>query len=446
MEIIQREELDIRMPPAVDNPDSDALQSNVKSLEVQQNMIEEQLRRITGISSGIIYLIKPDGTFLFVNDAVESILHYRPQELIGRHFATILARGEQERVSRETVLPGYRGKITGPEGAPKLFNERRTRSRRTSNLEVSLLTKENLDCGSCEGDVTGIVSSEGAFKDIAKPGAKKPEMEFCGSQGIIYDITHYKRIEREKHELEKHLAEVEKHDMLGRFAGSIAHDLNNKLGIIVGYADILNSRIDSSVLSELLDKIVRSAQYCAEVTSQLLSFADERTFRIAHVNANELIEKVIRFLKHTISPRVHIKPYYHVDGPLIECDPAELQNAILKLAVQFGDVIGESGDLIFSVKRKKINQSAAREHGFISNADAFVRITIISARLRSSYEGASYEKSGSTTAQLPPAADKYNLSHIRQCLRRYGGFLECLRESETGIRCDMYLPDMHTGS
>jgi len=85
----------------------------------------------------IVYTVDDAGYFTFINDSVEN-LGYKPMDLIGKHFHTIVDPSDVPKVSRRYVLKDFEGKSTGPDNAPKLFDERRTGTRRTRDLEVKL--------------------------------------------------------------------------------------------------------------------------------------------------------------------------------------------------------------------------------------------------------------------------------------------------------------------
>ena len=88
----------------------------------------------------IIFELDLEGRFIFVNNAVKQ-LGYDPEELLGKHFREITYSDDVPVVSRDIVLPKYKGKITGDAGAPKLLDERRTEGRMTKNLAVRILLK-----------------------------------------------------------------------------------------------------------------------------------------------------------------------------------------------------------------------------------------------------------------------------------------------------------------
>jgi putative nucleotidyltransferase with HDIG domain/PAS domain S-box-containing protein len=141
----------------------------------------------------IVYRIDPEGMFLFVNNSVRS-LGYEPEELIGEHFSKIVHPDDVKLFARNFVLPAYSGKKTGDEDAPKLFDERRTGDRKTTDLEIRLLLKKKAD-GMDERIGTVI-----AFGDVSSTGHYDKEVEdtdkkFLGTLGIIRDITERKKSE-----------------------------------------------------------------------------------------------------------------------------------------------------------------------------------------------------------------------------------------------------------
>jgi len=160
---------------------------------------EEKYLAILKELPDIVYKIDPDGYFTFVNNSVR-ILGYEPEELIGEHFSKIIHTDDAKTFGRLYVLPKYRGKITGDENAPKLFDERRTGVRKTKNLEVRLIPKKQKNKKNIEpliGEVIafGDVSSTGFYNPSAKMKTKK----FLGTLGIIRDITDRKRTMEKLH-------------------------------------------------------------------------------------------------------------------------------------------------------------------------------------------------------------------------------------------------------
>ncbi len=159
---------------------------------------EERYRTLVTTIPDIVYRIDTEGRFTFLNDAVQS-LGYHPEELMGRPFSEIVFPADIESVSRRFVLPGVSGENTGDEGAPKLFDERRTGSRKTIAMEVRLVSR--LARREIPGElhssgqpiIAAEVNSSGLYADTA--GGRSSS--FVGTVGIIRDITKRKAAEAE---------------------------------------------------------------------------------------------------------------------------------------------------------------------------------------------------------------------------------------------------------
>lgn len=133
----------------------------------------------------IVYELNPEGVITFINESV-SMLGYAPADLIGKHYSVLLNDDDAAAVDRDKVLPEYIGYKTGLLLSPKLFNERRGFSRRTSDLEVRLRRKPGM-----AGTTFDIIGSVIAYGEISSAGAYSGDdrKDFKGTVGIIRDIT-----------------------------------------------------------------------------------------------------------------------------------------------------------------------------------------------------------------------------------------------------------------
>ena len=158
-------------------------------------MSEKRYENLVQAIPDVVYKLDPKGYFTFVNSAVR-MLGYEPEELIGKHFTEILKPDDANRVSRREVLKEYRGKVTGDESAPKLFDERRCGPRRTTSLEIQLKKKHVPEHPEDSEKLFGSII---AYGEVSATGQYRRDEErrfFVGTVGIIRDITTRMRSEQ----------------------------------------------------------------------------------------------------------------------------------------------------------------------------------------------------------------------------------------------------------
>ena len=122
------------------------IRESVKRQNAHLQMTEHQYLNLLQAIPDIVYILDGEGRFIYLNDAVRS-LGYEPSRLIGRHFSQIVHPDDVAKVSRVMVLESLRGVTTGPDAAPKLFDERRSGGRMTKNLELRLRLDPQADLG-----------------------------------------------------------------------------------------------------------------------------------------------------------------------------------------------------------------------------------------------------------------------------------------------------------
>lgn len=116
--------------------------------------------------------------------------------------------------------------------------------------------------------------------------------------GIELDITERKQSEEERNRLQRRLQQAEKMEALGTLAGGVAHDLNNVLGILVGYSDLLLNDIPAdSVLRNHVEKIMMGGVRAAAIVNDLLTLARRGIQSESVLNLNSIIADFLKTLE-----------------------------------------------------------------------------------------------------------------------------------------------------
>lgn len=161
---------------------------------------------------------------------------------------------------------------------------------------------------------------------------------------ITTDITERKRTEEEHEKLQSQLLQAQKLQSVGRLAGGVAHDYNNMLCAILGYAEMAKAMIppNEPVYKNILG-IIKAARHSADITNQLLAFARKQTIQPRELDLNPLITDLMKMLNHLITE--NIKLYWLPYDSLwkIHSDPSQINQILVNLVVNARDAIADAG-------------------------------------------------------------------------------------------------------
>ncbi len=163
--------------------------------------------------------------------------------------------------------------------------------------------------------------------------------------GMARDITETRRSQE--------LAlQAQKMQAIGRLAGGVAHDFNNMLSGILGFAALLQHDLgaDDPRRGDLCE-IVAICQRARELTGNLLGFARKGRFRRERVDLNGAIHNVERLLAHTVPRKVSISLELATGLPAVEGDPAQLEQVVMNLALNAADAVAGGGSMVIRTGR-----------------------------------------------------------------------------------------------
>ncbi len=146
--------------------------------------------------------------------------------------------------------------------------------------------------------------------------------------------------------LEEQLRHSQKMEALGQLAGSIAHDFNNLLGVIIGYSELLSSKLSSEGLaSARLESIKKAGKHAASLTLQLLAFSRRQVLQPKMVNLNSLVIENQKMLQRLMGEDVEQKILLDPALAKIKADPGQIVQVIMNLAVNARDAMPQGGTL-----------------------------------------------------------------------------------------------------
>jgi two-component system cell cycle sensor histidine kinase/response regulator CckA len=174
--------------------------------------------------------------------------------------------------------------------------------------------------------------------------------------GTVQDST-------DRRQLEEQLRQSQKLEAIGRLAGGVAHDLNNALTAIGGYAELALGELTADQSARLdVEEIRRAAERAASVTRQLLAFSRKQLLEPRVFDVNETITSLGRMLERLIGGDVELHTNVGADVPPIVADPGQFAQAIVNLAVNARDAMPSGGRLTIDTTVEELDEVFARAH------------------------------------------------------------------------------------
>ncbi|PWT99860.1 MAG: hybrid sensor histidine kinase/response regulator [Terriglobia bacterium] len=174
--------------------------------------------------------------------------------------------------------------------------------------------------------------------------------------GVTQDITARKR-------LEDQFLQAQKLDGMGRLASGVAHDFNNLITVITGYAQMSIDDLPlENPVRESLIEISKAAARAASLTRQLLAFSRRQISTPKSFVLNDLVREFEKMLQRLIGEDIELALLLDPEAGLLYADPGQIEQVLLNLAVNARDAMPKGGRLYIETSTFLADQETARAH------------------------------------------------------------------------------------
>lgn len=176
---------------------------------------------------------------------------------------------------------------------------------------------------------------------------------------VMKDVTHRKKAEQERVNLEKQLQQAQKMEAVGALAGGIAHDFNNILYPLIGFAEMLKEDIpEKSVLHEFVDEILQAGFRAKDLVKQIMTFSRQMDQDVKPVKVQKILKEALNLSSSIIPATITIKEYIASDCKPIIADPSQIHQLIMNLITNAYHAMQSSGGILsVTLEEKTFSES-----------------------------------------------------------------------------------------
>jgi two-component system, cell cycle sensor histidine kinase and response regulator CckA len=253
-----------------------------------------------------------------------------------RDLMAALAQKKVQLVLSDYTLPGFDG-----ESALKTCREM---SPEVPFIFVSGSMGEERAIESLQSGATDYVLKDRLARLVPAVRRAMREIEQCAAR---------KRVEEQ-------YIQAQKMEVVGNLAGSVAHDFNNILSVILGYNECILDQLGASHPSRAYALEVKlAAQQAVGLTRQLLTFSRKHAFQPVVLNLNDVVSEMENMLKRLFDENVELKIVATEDLWLVEADAGYLGQIVLNLVVNARDAMPQGGKLTIETSNAKLDEDSA---------------------------------------------------------------------------------------
>ncbi len=253
-------------------------------------------------------------------------------------------------------------------------------------------------------------------------------------RGYFFDISEPKR-------LEDQLRQSQKMEALGTLAGGIAHDFNNILGVILGYAEIIESSAEAeSGLERRVKEISRAGKRARDLVNQILNFSRQGPQERHQLTLTPLIKEALKMLRSTVPVNVEIISRMETDQDSVLADPTQIHQILLNLCGNASQAMQETGGSLTVSLADITDDDEVLPPAHLGRPERFVRLTVEDdgPGILPEVEDRIFDPFFTTKQQGEGTG--MGLAMVHGIVKRHDGYLELKNRPGEGASFHVFLP------
>lgn len=261
------------------------------------------------------------------------------------------------------------------------------------------------------------------------------------AQGDVEKLVIVNRDVSERKNLEEQFRQAQKMEAVGRLSGGVAHDFNNLLGVIIGYSEFLQERLDpTNPLRESIDEILKAGKRAATLTRQLLAFSRQQVLDPKVLNLNAAVSDMDKLLRRVIGEDIELNTILNPDLGRVKADQGQLEQVILNLAVNARDAMPQGGKLTILTSNFVMDEAFVRRYPYPVQPGPYVRLTVSDSGIGMDAETKARAFEPFFTTKAKGKGTGLGLSTVYGVVKQSGGYIDISSAPGAGTTLQIYLP------
>jgi two-component system, cell cycle sensor histidine kinase and response regulator CckA len=240
---------------------------------------------------------------------------------------------------------------------------------------------------------------------------------------------------------EQQLRQIQKMEVVGKFAGGIAHDLNNILTVIVGSSQLLldHPEVGQSAgrrVRQILDAGFRAAN----LTSQLLSFSRKQTSRRVTLDLNRIIADSANMIRFLIGNQIELTTLLAADLLNVNADSVQMEQVLINLCVNARDAMPEGGSIFVETRNVEVRSTEMMACGFSMKPGRYVCVAVSDTGIGMDEETLAQVFEPFFTTKQPDKGMGLGLATVQCIVKHGGGYVRAESHIGEGSMFSIYLP------
>jgi PAS domain S-box-containing protein len=244
----------------------------------------------------------------------------------------------------------------------------------------------------------------------------------------------------ERMKAEEQLRQSQKMEAVGQLTGGIAHDFNNMLAVIIGGLNLAKRRLGKGEanIERFIDGAIDGANRAATLTQRLLAFSRQQPLAPEVMDLNKMIGGMSDLLDRALGELIELEAVLAAGLWRVKADAAQLESAILNLAVNARDAMPRGGRLTIETSNSSIDEKYARDYALTPGQYVLIAITDNGVGMADEVLAKAFDPFF-TTKDVGKGTG-LGLSQVYGFVRQSGGHVKIYSEVGVGTVVKVYLP------